>query len=117
MSIFGLLTVKALYFPFALIFLDLIQAGPQAAIVSLTGVMAGHIWYMLEWQRGGGGGRGVTVGKAPGWLSRLVDEDAAPGTSTQDRRPYGTAHAPRDRDAPAATTRHPWGRGNVLGSE
>ncbi|KAG8900482.1 hypothetical protein FRC00_012708 [Tulasnella sp. 408] len=79
MSIFGLLTIKALYFPFALIALDLIQAGPAAAMVSLTGVVAGHIWYMLEWTPRGpqrpGRGTGAVVGRAPNWLIRLIGQD------------------------------------------
>jgi len=118
-SILGLLTVKAMYFPAALLAMDLIQAGPQATIVSLTGVLVGHLWYMLEWQERGpsrpGGGRGAVLGRAPGWLARLLGREVEPATG--DRRPYGSAFNPRGTTAASASGGHSWGRGNVLGTE
>lgn len=123
MSIFGLLTIKALYFPFALVALDLIQAGPAAAMISLTGVVAGHIWYMLEWTPRGpqrpGRGTGAVVGRAPNWLIRLIgqDQEASSTVGPSDSRPYGQAFVPRDRQPTATTTGYNWGRGQRLGTE
>jgi len=120
-SILGLLTVKAIYFPFALLAMDLIQAGPQAAMVSLTGVMVGHLWYILEWQERGptrpGGGRGAVLGSAPGWLQRLLGRESEPAGG--DARPYGSAFNPRGTTSAnvSAAGGHSWGRGQRLGEE
>ncbi len=120
MSFFGLITVKALYFPFALVGLDLLQGGVPAAAVSLTGAIVGHIWYMLEWQERGpnrpGGGRGAMVGRAPAWLARLMGSPppSAPQPRTTDSRPYGAASTPREY---SATGGHTWGSGQRLGTE
>ncbi|KAG8998729.1 hypothetical protein FRB94_006707 [Tulasnella sp. JGI-2019a] len=136
MSIFGLINIKALYFPFALLGLDVLNGGPAAAIVSLTGIVAGHVWYMLEWQEDAprnrlGGGRGSVVGRPPAWFERWVGNgpssagsgsgSGSTGGSTTARanpRPYGTAIPPRTGDVPRATTTgHSWGSGNRLGTE
>ncbi|KAG8846688.1 hypothetical protein FRB96_001924 [Tulasnella sp. 330] len=138
MSIFGLLTAKALYFPFALVGMDVIMGGPAAAIVSFTGLVAGHVWYMLEWQedasRGrSGGGRGSVVGRPPRWFERFIGNGSGSGptggggsssssssssTARANPRPYGAAIPPRTNDAPrASTTGYTWGRGNRLGTE
>lgn len=110
-SIFGLLTVRALFFPFVLVGLDLIQGGPGAAMVSLTGIIAGHLWYLLEWTRGG---RGMGL-RAPGFLRRLMGDGEREDT---ERRDYGRAFVPRDRQGDARdAARHHWGRGNRLGTE
>jgi len=122
-SIFGLLTIKALYFPFALVGMDLISGGPGAAMISLTGVIIGHLWYILEWQERGAGrpgrGEGAVVGRAPQWLKRMIGQGTEdPGGQPVDRRPYGTAFVPRGASSLAAeATRHAWGGGHRLGSE
>ncbi|SCV72052.1 BQ2448_4746 [Microbotryum intermedium] len=46
-SLFGIINLPAPYFPFALILLDLVQAGPSLAIQSATGVVAAHVYYFL----------------------------------------------------------------------
>jgi len=127
MSIFGLITIKALYFPFALLGMDLLNGGPAAAIVSLTGIVAGHVWYMLEWQDNGatrpGRGTGAVVGKPPGWFARFVgngesaDTSGSGGSGRQPApRTYGAAVAPRGGERGAATG-HSWGSGHRLGSD
>jgi len=132
MSIFGLITIKALYFPFALLGMDVLMGGPAAAIVSLTGIVAGHVWYMFEWVENGpsrpGNGTGAVVGQPPMWFSRWIGngEDPAPsgsGGSTgsgsgrrPDPRPYGAAFAPpRVNEPRASASGYSWGRGNRLG--
>ncbi|KIO21000.1 hypothetical protein M407DRAFT_219498 [Tulasnella calospora MUT 4182] len=122
-SILGLVTIRAFYFPFALLFLDLISEGPGAAIVSLTGVLAGHIWYLLEWTPRGprrpGQGMGAVVGRAPNWLIRLIgqDREASSTVGSSERRPYGEVVVPRDRQPTATNKGYTWGRGQRLGSE
>ncbi|KAG8910497.1 hypothetical protein FRC00_008081, partial [Tulasnella sp. 408] len=49
-SIFGLINIRAFYSPFALLFLDVVSDGPGAAIVPLTGVLAGHNPAGLDWE-------------------------------------------------------------------
>ncbi|GAB1527853.1 hypothetical protein RhiTH_011041 [Rhizoctonia solani] len=46
-SLFGLISVKNIYFPFVMLGMDLINGGPPALLQSLTGVIASHIWFML----------------------------------------------------------------------
>lgn len=61
--------------------LSLITAGPQAALVSLTGIISAHIWWTLRGGAGGaagggGGGGGGPLRRlldTPGWLKNAVD--------------------------------------------
>ncbi|KAG8970247.1 hypothetical protein FRC03_010437 [Tulasnella sp. 419] len=125
-SVFGILSLKALYFPFVLVGLDLITGGPPAAAVSLTGVIAGHAWWLLEWKEDGpshgGGGRGGVMGRAPRWLVNLVGmgEDPQTRDAQQNQRAYGGAYAPRGRGlndggSGATGNQHTWGSGQRLG--
>jgi len=120
-SILGLVSVKAIYFPFVLLAFDVLQGGPQAAIIPLTGVMVGHLWYILEWQEGGptrpGGGRGAVLGSAPGWLQRLLGRASEPAAG--DARPYGRAFNPSGTTSAnvSAAGGHAWGRGQRLGEQ
>ena len=46
-SLFGLINMKAVYFPFALIGIDLVSKGPQAALQAFTGLVSAHIYWFL----------------------------------------------------------------------
>ncbi|KAG8712058.1 hypothetical protein FRC09_020272 [Ceratobasidium sp. 395] len=46
-SLFGLVTIKNIYFPFVLLIFDLISGGPPALVQSLTGVLVSHAWFLL----------------------------------------------------------------------
>ncbi|KAH7332838.1 DER1-domain-containing protein [Rhizoctonia solani] len=46
-SLFGLISIKNIYFPFVMLGMDLVNGGPPALIQSLTGVIASHAWFML----------------------------------------------------------------------
>ncbi|KAG8744301.1 hypothetical protein FRC10_010373 [Ceratobasidium sp. 414] len=46
-SLFGLVNIKNLYFPFVLLIFDLISGGPPALVQSLTGVLISHGWFLL----------------------------------------------------------------------
>lgn len=39
--------MPAPYFPFALLAIDLVKAGPGLAIQSFTGIAAAHLWFFL----------------------------------------------------------------------
>jgi hypothetical protein len=115
---------------------------------SFTGILVGHAWFMFEHaperiqarrlaasgntpRRRNQGGFEILysiwdrISKAPGWFKRFV---VGPGAGEEqqatqtDRRPFGTAAAPRGRTLgddgpkpPATTTGHDWGRGSRLG--
>ncbi|KAI0694517.1 DER1-domain-containing protein [Cytidiella melzeri] len=111
-SLFGLITIPLLYFPYALIFLDLITAGPAAAAASVTGAIAGHAWWWGVYDT-----RVLAeYGRAPGWMKRLVGQprqgSASGGT--------GGVHVipPRQRAAAggSAPSGYSWGSGQRLGN-
>ncbi|GBE87386.1 Uncharacterized derlin-like protein [Sparassis crispa] len=74
-SLLGLINFPLLYLPYVLIGLDLIMGGPGAAAQSLTGVVAGHLWWWGVWDTGALRG----LGSAPGWMQALVGSGSAPG--------------------------------------
>lgn len=111
-SLFGLITMPVIYFPYALIALDLIMAGPQAAATSVTGAVVGHLWWWLvhdtrtlrEWA------------SAPTWMRNMIDGPGRPGGSATGGS--GGVHVipPRRREEPASTSGgHSWGSGRRLG--
>ncbi|KAG8916069.1 hypothetical protein FRC00_000622 [Tulasnella sp. 408] len=117
----GLVKIRAFYFPFALIALDVVKHGPRTAMISLTGILAGHAWYLLEWVPRGpqrpGQGMGAVVGRPPNWLIRLIGQDKeASSTVGSTPRPYGSVVVPSDVQPTATTTGYNWGRGQRLGS-
>ncbi|GAA6048590.1 hypothetical protein JCM3770_002044 [Rhodotorula araucariae] len=46
-NLYGILTLPAPYFPFAMLGMDLLQGGPGAALRSFTGMVAAHAYYFL----------------------------------------------------------------------
>lgn len=46
-SLFGLIQMKAPYFPFAMIGIELVRGGPTAAMRAFTGVASAHLYYFL----------------------------------------------------------------------
>lgn len=46
-SLFGLIQMRAPYFPFALIGIELVRGGPIAALRSFTGLASAHLYYFL----------------------------------------------------------------------
>jgi Derlin-2/3 len=105
-SFFGIFTMPILYFPYALIGLDLISAGPRVAASSVTGAVVGHLWW---W--------GVhdsqalrPYAKAPAWLRNWIDGPSRPGASASG---HGvTVIPPREREESGG---HRWGSGQRLG--
>ncbi|KAF8600600.1 DER1-domain-containing protein [Ceratobasidium sp. AG-I] len=67
-SLFGLISVKNLYFPFVMLLMDLISGGPPALVQSLTGVLTSHAWFMLF--------------PEPGLLRSAPSAPSAPGVRT-----------------------------------
>lgn len=125
-SIMGLITIPIVYYPYALIGLDLVLGGPKAAAEAVAGAAVGHVWWWAVWG-GGLASRGLlqTWGSAPAWLRRQLGEDRRPpptpdplGGAAQGLREGGVhVTAPRAQAATgsANTTGHSWGSGRRLG--
>ena len=108
-SLFGLITIPVIYLPFALIGLDLITSGPRAAAASITGAVAGHLWW---W--GVHDSRALEAyARAPAFLRDWIDGPPRPGPS----RATGGVYVSRPRTEELAdSTGHKWGSGQRLGS-
>lgn len=109
-SLFGLITIPLVYFPYALIALDFVMAGPAAAAASVTGAVSGHVWWWGVYHS-----RALAdYSRAPAWLKKLVGQpqqgSASGGT--------GGVHVipPREREAAGSSSGHTWGTGNRLGN-
>ena len=94
--------------------MDLIMGGPSAAAVSVTGAVAGHLWWWVIYGEDGRGLRSLRhFGSAPSWVRTLVSDGVGPVVGT------GVHVVPsrQQRGASARTTGYNWGGGgNRLGS-
>lgn len=109
-SLWGLLTIPVVYFPYALIAMDFIMAGPAAAATSVTGAVVGHLWW---W--GVHNTRAMrSYSVAPAWLSNWIDGPRRPEGATSS----GGVHVvpPRRREEPGVAMGHTWGSGQRLGN-
>ncbi len=127
-SIFGLVSIPAKYFPYAMMAMDVLsapQGGIRAAAGTLTGIIAGHAWYLLMHRDPA---RAPKFGYAPAWFRQLIGTGETPQQRDAgvDRRVFGAAAAPRGRTLndggarPAANdagSGHDWGTGHRLGTE
>lgn len=113
-SIFGLVSIPLQYFPYALIALDLIMGGPQAAASSITGAVVGHLWWWGVWET-----RALeNVGKAPAFLRSFFGNSDGPAPATGGVGASGSGvHVipPRRAREEATTTGYSWGSGQRLG--
>jgi len=118
-NLWGLITVRAIYFPFVMVAMDALMGGPLAAAPALTGVLVGHVWWFLEWKDGTQGR--YAWSRAPGFFRGLFGPPVDPAPAPQPR-PFGGATAPRGRTfedggaPPARDGGYNWGRGERLGS-
>lgn len=112
-SLWGLVSIPVVYFPYALIAMDFLMAGSQAAAASVTGAVVGHMWW---W--------GVhdtqalrSYATAPAWLSNWIDGPRRPGGD--GTRASGGVHVipPRRREEPTTATGYNWGSGHRLGDQ
>lgn len=67
-NIYGLVTLKAFYLPWAMLGLDVIFGSPLAP--DLMGIIAGHLYYFLTVLHPLSGGRNIL--KTPTWVHKLV---------------------------------------------
>ncbi|KAI0044304.1 DER1-domain-containing protein [Auriscalpium vulgare] len=117
-SIMGMVTIPIQYFPYALIGMDLVMSGAQAAGVGVTGAVIGHLWWWWIFGDDGHGLPGLQeYGSAPRWVTSIVGANAPARTGptepdendSQPRRPV--------RAAAAGEGGYQWGQGNRLGSD
>ncbi|KAJ0030884.1 hypothetical protein Pint_12891 [Pistacia integerrima] len=67
-SIYGLVTLKAFYFPWAMLAIDVIFGSPL--LPNFLGIIAGHLYYFLTVLHPLAGGRNIL--KTPIWVHKLV---------------------------------------------
>lgn len=122
-SVMGLITIPVVYFPYALLGMDLLIGGTGAAAQGVSGMLVGHAWWWLIWGSGIGSGgveQGMYAGwgRAPAWLKNWFGERNEHGR-VGSRRGAVQAFAPRQRVEEAAAsgrvTGHSWGSGQRLG--
>jgi len=107
-SLMGLITFPIIYFPYALVGMDLVMAGPSAAACSITGILVGHLWWLSVWKTG----VLESIGQAPRWLKALI------GRNAPSIPPSSGVHVIPPRAHQPATQRgigYNWGSGQRLG--
>ncbi|XP_042517508.1 derlin-1 [Macadamia integrifolia] len=93
-SIYGLVTLKAFYLPWAMLALDVIFGSPLTP--DLLGIIAGHLYYFLTVLHPLSGGRNIL--KTPMWVHKLVARwglGSQPNTNAQRERTSGAAFSGR----------------------
>jgi Derlin-2/3 len=120
-SILGLIYIRSRYFPYVLPAIDIISgAGILTAGSTFTGIIVGHLWWMLEFVLAGEDGS--RLGQAPTWMTLIVGPGAEGVVPDAPNRGYGSASAPRGRNiggggtgsATVITNGHKWGTGSRL---
>jgi Derlin-2/3 len=128
-SLMGLVTIPVAYFPYVMVALDFLMAGPHRAAEAVAGLVVGHAWWWSVWG-GSLGSRGVLAqyGQAPQWLRNFFGEGRRPrppagprgnatGGAAAGLRASGIEVVPPRRVANAEQSEgHQWGVGNRLGS-
>ena len=103
---FIIVTIPAQFVPYAMLLMTLIMAGPTAAKIQATGLVAAHLHdFLTRLYPTFGGGRNLVP--TPGFVRRIFQSTKA----TVDHRPYGTAFTPAQREAASASGS---GAGGVL---
>jgi len=127
-SLYGLITIPIIYFPYALLGMDLLNGGPKEAAQSLPGALIGHLWWWAIWSNdasmGGRGGPYVEYGRAPAlvanWFGERRDGGTnAPGAGRGANSGSGVQVVPprrRAEEGAPETHGHRWGGGQRLGT-
>ena len=124
-SVMGMITVPIKYFPYVLIALDFVIAGPAFAAQSVAGAVVGHVWWWSVWgDRLGSQGIWSAYASAPRWVRNFFGErrsgqpPAAGGTAAGLAQGGVHVTAPRRTAASGrsnTTTGYAWGSGRRLG--
>jgi len=106
-SLWGVVSFPVRYFAYALVAIDFVIGGKQAAMSALTGIIVGHLWWWGVWES-----RALQeFGKAPGWMRSLIDTMPSPGPASG--APGGSFSG--SRRSGGRTTGYNWGSGRRLG--
>lgn len=124
-SVMGLITVPIKYFPYVLVAMDFLMAGPAFAAQSVAGAVVGHLWWWSVWGSGlGSQGIWGSYATAPEWVRNFFGErhpgqpPAAGGTAAGLAQGGVHVTAPRRRTTVpggSSTTGYAWGSGQRLG--
>ncbi|GAA5967546.1 hypothetical protein JCM11641_005690 [Rhodosporidiobolus odoratus] len=93
-SLYGILTIPAVYFPFALLGMDLLNGGPPAVLVSVTGIVAAHAYWFISniLPRQNGGRQNPLLASLltpPDFLVRQLGNGAAAPSSRSGMSSFG----------------------------
>lgn len=96
---FFIVTIPAQWIPFAMLLMTFVMAGPNAAMVQGTGLIAAHLYDFLTrlWPEFGGG---TNLLPTPGFIRRMWETK----TATVQSKGFGTAFAPAQRNSSATTS-------------
>ncbi|KAI9049287.1 hypothetical protein LZ554_007133 [Drepanopeziza brunnea f. sp. 'monogermtubi'] len=101
---FFIVTIPAQLIPYAMLLMTLVMAGPEAAKIQATGLVAAHLHdFLTRLYPTFGGGRNLVP--TPAFVKKMWQSTAA----TVDHRAYGTAFAPAQREAGKTSGSSPGG--------
>jgi len=125
-SIMGLVTVPVKIFPYVMIGMDFLVAGPGVAAQSVAGAAVGHLWWWSVWGgRLGSQGIWAPYASAPQWMRNLMGETNPDRPSASGGEAAGLARAgihvtaprtPATSGGSSTATGYSWGSGQKLGS-
>ncbi|BEJ12501.1 hypothetical protein CspHIS471_0209610 [Cutaneotrichosporon sp. HIS471] len=121
-DIFGLISIPTRIYPFVIIALDVVQAGPRGALLSLMGILTGHFWWFMTAYlplHAPPHLRRPNPFTVPRWYRSLFQRRSrVTRTASVTKAPGVTASGPSPRFANANdAVRHRWGSGQRLGAE
>jgi Derlin-2/3 len=91
-SLYGLISIPSVYFPYALVAMDVIMGGSAAVAQSVSGAIVGHLWWWIVFKSR----TRADAAKAPRFVRALVSDGvAAPGAAPTFRAADSRAEALR----------------------
>ncbi|BEI89600.1 uncharacterized protein CcaverHIS019_0209620 [Cutaneotrichosporon cavernicola] len=121
-DIFGLISIPTRIYPFVIIALDVVQAGPRSALLSVMGILTGHFWWFMTVYlplHAPPHLRRPNPFTVPRWYRSLFQRRSRVTRTASVTKATGvTASGPSPRFANANdAVRHRWGSGQRLGAE
>ncbi|SZE99837.1 unnamed protein product [Blumeria hordei] len=100
---FYIITIPALWVPYAMLLVNFLMAGPEVAKVQVTGLLAAHLHYFLThlWPTFGGGRNLIPT---PGFI-RNIWEQKQPSTQGRGYSTSNKSFPPNSQSAPGRTNR------------
>ncbi|KAK0185062.1 Der1-like family-domain-containing protein [Armillaria mellea] len=104
LSVYGFISLPAMYLPPAMLLIEVLIGGREAALRALVGVAVGYVWWRVVW----GSEKGAAWTRAPTWAKNIGSramsgcERVVDGITRCCRRPGGSGGD------------HSWGSGQTL---